>query len=85
MSIAQRVTPLPLRLGQALLFSLPLVHGCEINAEKMTRWSSDQRLMPTFAPIDMGTRQVQYTRVNESPIALCARRYQEANGQHREV
>ena len=84
-SIKERVEPVPLKFGQALLFSLPIVHGCEVNAEKKTRWSMDQRLMPTFAPIEMGNRQVEYEVISQSIITQCAKRYEEANGQRSEV
>lgn len=84
-TIAERVKPVPLKFGQALVFCLPIVHGCVVNEESVTRWSSDQRLMPTFAPIEMGERQVEYTVISESPTTTCVRKYEEANGQRSEV
>ncbi|MCH9610955.1 MAG: hypothetical protein S4CHLAM81_02660 [Chlamydiales bacterium] len=84
-SVADRVKPVPLKFGQALVFCLPVVHGCIMNGDSITRWSSDQRLMPTYAPVEMGERQVKYTVVSESPTAVCARRYEEANGKRCEV
>jgi len=84
-SIEKRVKPVPLKIGQSLVFCLPIVHGCVVNAENSTRWSTDQRLMPTFAPVDMGTRQVAYEVVSESPVTQCVKKYEEANGKRSEV
>lgn len=84
-SIVERVEPVPLKFGQALVFCLTVVHGCIVNEENVTRWSSDQRLMPTFAPVDMGERQVRYRVVSESPTTKCVRKYEEANGKRSEV
>ena len=84
-SIEKRVKPVPLKIGQALVFCLPLVHGCIVNKESVTRWSSDQRLMPAFAPIDMGERQVSYKVISQSPTTECVKKYEEANGQRSEV
>ena len=84
-SIETQVEPVPLKLGQALVFSLPIVHGCIENLEEVTRWSTDQRLMNAYAPIDMGERQILYKVVSRSPASICAQKYEEANGKRCEV
>ncbi len=84
-SIAERVEPVPLKLGQALVFCLPIVHGCVVNKEKITRWSTDQRLMSRYAPVEMGTRQVVYKVISQSPASYCVEKYEEANGKRSEI
>lgn len=46
------VKPVTLKVGQALAFSLSLVHGQEVNQSKATRISTDVRLVNSFAPIE---------------------------------
>jgi ectoine hydroxylase-related dioxygenase (phytanoyl-CoA dioxygenase family) len=49
--VRQSIKPIALKVGQALAFSLSLVHGQEINQSKGTRISTDVRLVNSFAPI----------------------------------
>lgn len=79
--IRQQVTPLALRPGQALVFSLSLVHGQEINHSNVTRLQSDARVVSSFAPIQW-TRNVHadyYRPLCSSAVAEQARRYLAAN------
>ena len=45
------IKPVPVKVGQALVFSLSLVHGQEINHSDITRFQSDIRVVNSFAPI----------------------------------
>jgi len=45
------VVPVPVKVGQALIFSLSLVHGQEINRSSVTRIQSDVRVVNSLAPI----------------------------------
>lgn len=78
-SIEQKVEPVALNLGQALIFCLSTVHGAVVNLENVTRWSSDLRLVNTFAPVEMGTRLVSYRPIAQSPASYSAQKYEEAN------
>jgi sporadic carbohydrate cluster 2OG-Fe(II) oxygenase len=49
--VRNSVKPVTLKVGQALAFSLSLVHGQEVNQSKATRISTDVRLVNSFAPI----------------------------------
>ncbi|MFN0065604.1 MAG: hypothetical protein ACKVOH_05140 [Chlamydiales bacterium] len=84
-SIEEEIEPIPLKVGQALLFALPLVHGCCCNFDAVTRWSSDIRIMNSYAPVEMGTRTPIYAPIARSPISYCAQKYEEANGTRDEV
>jgi ectoine hydroxylase-related dioxygenase (phytanoyl-CoA dioxygenase family) len=73
--------PVPTRPGDALAFSLSLIHGQEVNASPSTRFSTDIRLVNSFAPIQW-QRTVHadyYEPLVESPVAEQARRYYAAN------
>ncbi len=50
-ALLTRAEPVPLRVGQALLFSLSLVHGAGTNAGHSTRFSADIRVVNSLAPI----------------------------------
>lgn len=50
--VRANVKPVSLKVGQALAFSLSLVHGQEVNRSKATRISTDVRLVNSFAPIE---------------------------------
>ncbi len=82
-SVGDSIEPIPLKIGQALAFCLPIVHGCCINLGQTTRWSSDIRIMNAYAPVVMGTRTPQYEVIGRSPITICANQYKEANGDNR--
>ena len=81
--VRSRVEPAPTRPGEALVFSLSLIHGQEVNASAVTRFSTDIRLVNSFAPIQW-QRTVHadyYEPLAESPVAQQARRYYAANGE----
>jgi ectoine hydroxylase-related dioxygenase (phytanoyl-CoA dioxygenase family) len=77
----RQITPVALRPGQALVFSLSLVHGQEVNRSQVTRIQSDARVVSSFAPIQW-TRNVHadyYRPLCSSAVAQQARRYLSAN------
>jgi hypothetical protein len=79
--ISGELVPVPLALGQAVLFPPSTIHGQEINGMETTRVSVDLRLVNSFAPItirrELGSRG--YVPLCESPVAEVANRYQAAN------
>jgi hypothetical protein len=80
-TVRKKVTPVALRPGQALVFSLSLVHGQEVNRSQVTRFQSDARVVSSFAPIQW-TRNVHadyYRVLCSSAVADQARRYLSAN------
>lgn len=77
--IEEQMEPVPLKVGQALLFSLAIVHGSRINLGKTTRWSLDVRVRSTYAPVEMGERVTSYETVHNSVVTHCANQYFEAN------
>lgn len=49
--VAERTTPVPLKLGEMLILSQSAVHGQRVNASDYTRFSSDIRIVNSLAPI----------------------------------
>ena len=78
---AERAEPVPLRVGQALIFGLSLVHGHGISQSRRTRVSSDIRVVNSLAPFRMsrGVRDDYYAPLCSSPVSLSARLYLAAN------
>ncbi|MCH9609787.1 MAG: hypothetical protein S4CHLAM45_01790 [Chlamydiales bacterium] len=79
-SIEEKMEPIPLKVGQILIFSLSIVHGCVVNKGSDTRWSSDMRLVNPLAPVNFDSRPNYYESFHQTPVTACAKRYFEANG-----
>jgi ectoine hydroxylase-related dioxygenase (phytanoyl-CoA dioxygenase family) len=79
-SVHEQMRPIPLKVGQALLFSLSTVHGSQINSGTTTRWSSDMRVMHALAPVDLTARPDYYKHLSHSCVSEAALRYFNANG-----
>ena len=79
-SVDKRMEPIPLKIGQALIFCLSTVHGSQLNSGNISRWSSDMRIMSALAPVDLSARPDYYKPLcysvvtqlleNEQPIEL---------------
>ena len=79
--IRSQVKPIPLKIGQALSFSLSLVHGQEINKSKVTRFQSDIRIVNSMAPIEW-SRSVHsdyYKKLCSSAVSTQAEIYLKSN------
>ena len=50
-AVVERAEPVPLTVGQVLVFGLSLVHGGGVNSSERTRFSSDIRLVDSLAPV----------------------------------
>jgi hypothetical protein len=81
-ALFERATPVPLRVGQALVFGLSLVHGGGINSGPHTRFSTDIRVVNSLAPVTLsrGVDEHYFVPLCSSPISGTARRYLAANG-----
>jgi hypothetical protein len=77
-----RAETLPLQFGQAVLFSLSLVHGSGINSTAATRFSTDIRIVNSLAPIawSHSVHPDYYLPLCSSVVTQQARRYLHANG-----
>jgi hypothetical protein len=82
-AIVERAEPVPLAFGQAMLFSLSLVHGGGTNAGDVTRFSTDIRVVNAFAPIEWShsVHLDYYLPLSDSLVTRTAKRYFAANGQ----
>lgn len=76
-----RAVPVPLRLGQAALFGLSLVHGGGANLGPHTRFSTDIRVVNAWAPVRIrrGVDDRYFEPLCASAVTSNARRYIEAN------
>jgi hypothetical protein len=74
--VAERAEPVPLRVGQALVMSLGLVHGQTTNDGTTTRFSTDVRVVNSLAPVafSRGVRDDYYEPLTSSPVTEQARR-----------
>jgi len=77
-----RAEAVPLQFGQAVLFSLSLVHGNGINSTSATRFSTDIRVVNSLAPIEWShsVHPDYYLPLSSSVVTQQARRYLHANG-----
>lgn len=73
--------PLPVCVGQMIVFSLALLHGQEVNRSTRTRVSMDVRLANSLAPVKFcRSRDPDYYQpLCTSPVTEAAQRYYEAN------
>lgn len=79
-SIEEQMVAIPLKVGQALIFSLSTVHGSILNAGPCSRWSSDIRVMNALAPVDLSERPDYYKPISYSVVTESAKKYMYANG-----
>lgn len=79
--IRAQVVPIPVKVGQALVFSLSLVHGQEVNSSNITRFQSDIRIVNSMAPIqwERSVHADYYKSLCSSAISLQAQIYTTAN------
>lgn len=73
--------PVPLTLGQVLVFSLATLHGTTGNDSVVTRWSVDMRIKARHAPVDLTLRPTYYTRLTASPATRVADDYEAVNAE----
>ena len=80
-SLMDRAETVPLRVGQALLFPLTLVHGGGIDTGKRTRFSTDIRVVNSWAPVSLsrGVHPDYFVPLCSSAVTSIARHYQEIN------
>lgn len=78
----EKMHPIPLRIGQALIFSLSTLHGSVENRGRHTRWSTDIRVVNALAPVDLSARPHYYEPFAAVPATACAERYFKENLAH---
>lgn len=71
----QPMKPIPLKLGDLLVFSLATVHGSKENQGHSCRWSSDVRVVNALAPIDLSMRPTYYEPLSRSVVTEAAETY----------
>lgn len=75
------MTPVPMKVGQMLVFPLSLLHGQQVNTSAYTRFSVDCRLANSLAPVKFtrSRSEAYYERFQTSPVTEVALRYEKAN------
>lgn len=78
--IIEQAVAVPCNIGEALLMSLSIVHGQEINHGLCTRFSSDIRLVNSLAPIEWSRvkHEDYYTPLSHSAVTKQAKEYHAA-------
>jgi len=77
-ALMDRAEAVPLRVGQVLLFPLSLVHGGGVGGGTHTRFSSDIRVVNSWAPVSMsrGVHPDYFVPLCRSVVSDTARRYE---------
>lgn len=70
--------PIPLKLGEALVFSLATVHGSVENRGQTSRWSSDIRLVNALAPVSPSLKPGYYQKLCRSAVTEIAEAYSQS-------
>jgi len=70
--------PVPLALGEALIFSLATVHGSIENRGQVSRWSSDIRVVNALAPLNPSLKPGYYEKLSSSVVTDLANLYNQA-------
>lgn len=81
-SFEANMRPIPLKIGQALFFSLSTLHGSVENRGRNTRWSTDIRVLNALAPVDLSARPQYYERLALTPATASAQQYFVENAAH---
>ena len=79
--VASKAVPVPVTVGQVLIFGLATVHGQEINQGAGTRVTTDIRVVNGLAPfvVDRAGPESYYTPLSKSPVSEQAELYLRAN------
>jgi ectoine hydroxylase-related dioxygenase (phytanoyl-CoA dioxygenase family) len=72
------IQAVPVKKGEALIFSLATVHGTTHNNGPIARWSTDIRVVHALAPVDLSARPDYYERLSSSVVSDRARAYEAA-------
>jgi hypothetical protein len=82
-ALVDQAKPVPVRVGEVLMFPLQLVHGGGVNTGERTRFSTDIRLANSLAPVDWsrGVRERYFVPLCTSAITRSARAFLAANAE----
>jgi hypothetical protein len=77
-SLTEKAEPVPLAVGQVLIFGLSLVHGGGVNNGDRTRFSSDIRIVNSLAPVKFsrGVDASYFVPLCSSVVTRTARQYE---------
>ena len=70
------IQAVPVKAGEALIFSLATVHGSTLNSGTTARWSTDIRVVNALAPVDLSARPDYYETLSSSVVSDRARAYE---------
>lgn len=75
----QGMKPIPLKVGEALIFCFSTIHGSVENQGIVTRWSSDIRVANSLIVRTLQNRQNTYHDLSCSSLTSIARLYEQIN------
>lgn len=80
-ALMETAQPVPLQVGQVLIFPLQLVHGGGTNTSRRTRFSTDIRLANSLAPVawSRGVRKDYFVPLCTSAVTRAAQAFLTAN------
>ncbi len=73
--INDKMQPIPLKLGQILIFMLSTIHGSVINNSLITRWSTDIRIKNHFYSLNETMKENYYKSFKRSAVFSCNEQY----------
>ena len=72
-----QMIPIPIRVGQILIFTVTLLHGTILNSSPITRWSCDARVKNAFLPA--GDRGERFIPLGRGPATKVTEQYLRSN------
>jgi hypothetical protein len=78
-AVTAKVEPVPLKLGEAVVFAGAIVHGTVANNAETCRWTTDVRLISALAPANPNQRSGYYEPLCRCAMTRIAQAYGKAN------
>lgn len=73
--IQTHMKPIPLKIGQILVFMLSTIHGAILNESQITRWSTDIRVKNHFYSLNKTMKEGYYLPFSKSVVFQCEQEY----------
>lgn len=81
--IQDQLVPIPLKVGEGIIFNFAMMHGQVVNLSHTTRFSTDIRVVSSFAPIqwERNVSKEMYKPLTKSPVNMQAEMYYKNNAE----
>lgn len=67
--VTEGIKPVSLQLGDILVFSQATIHGSRVNLSRITRWTSDTRIVNAFVPLKPELKPGYYEPLARSVVS----------------